>query len=164
MRRLGDGVEAALHCAAVLAELPAGRVLSGRDLAALHGLSESYLLKHMRALTAAGVTEAVPGPRGGFRLARAPGQVSLLDVVEAVDGPGPAFVCREIRQKGDVTSNDPCAYRKACFIKRRMLTAERAWRESLRGQTLADLMADARAEVGAENLQAVGGFIAENQR
>ncbi|HCE69844.1 MAG TPA: transcriptional regulator, partial [Ruegeria sp.] len=44
MRRLGDGVEAALHCAAVLAELPEGKVLSGRDLAALHGVSESYLL------------------------------------------------------------------------------------------------------------------------
>lgn len=164
MRRLGDGVEAALHCAAVLAELPEGKVLSGRDLAALHGVSESYLLKHMRALTAAGVTEAVPGPRGGFRLARAPGQVSLLDVVEAVDGPGPAFVCREIRRKGDVTSNDPCAYRKDCFIKRRMLSAEQAWRTALRGQTLADLMADARAEIGPENLQAVGGFIEEKQR
>ncbi|MCU9839166.1 Rrf2 family transcriptional regulator [Ruegeria sp. WL0004] len=164
MRRLGDGVEAALHCVAVLAELPEDKVLSGRDLAALHGLSESYLLKHMRALTAAGVTEAVPGPRGGFRLARAPGQISLLDVVEAVDGPGPAFVCREIRRKGDVTSNDPCAYRRDCFIKRRMMTAEEAWRASLRGQSLADLMADARAEIGPENMRAVGGFIQDKQR
>lgn len=164
MRRLGDGVEAALHCAAVLAELPEDKVLSGRDLATLHGLSESYLLKHMRALTAAGVTEAVPGPRGGFRLARAPGQISLLDVVEAVDGPGPAFVCREIRRKGDVTSNDPCAYRRDCFIKRRMMTAEEAWRASLRGQSLTDLMADARAEIGPENMRAVGGFIQEKQR
>lgn len=164
MRRLGDGVEAALHCAAVLAELPEGKVLSGRDLAALHGLSESYLLKHMRALTAAGVTEAVPGPRGGFRLARTPGQISLLDVVEAVDGPGPAFVCREIRRKGDVTSNDPCAYRRDCFIKRRMITAEEAWRASLRGQSLADLMADARADIDPENMRAVGGFIREKQR
>ena len=72
MRKLGEGVEAALHCALVIASLPDGRVLPGRDLAELHGLSESYLLKHMRALTAGGITEAVPGPRGGYRLARVP--------------------------------------------------------------------------------------------
>lgn len=164
MRRLGDGVEAALHCAVVLAGLPKGKVLSGRDLAALHGLSESYLLKHLRALTAASVTEAVPGPKGGYRLRRSAEKISMLDVVEAVDGQGPAYICREIRQKGDVTTNARCAYKKDCFIKRRMLEAEALWREALRGQTLQDLLDDGAVEIGDQNKEAVGEFIAEKQR
>ncbi|WP_306116013.1 MULTISPECIES: Rrf2 family transcriptional regulator [unclassified Roseovarius] len=164
MRRMGDGVEAALHCALVLAALPKGKVLSGRDLAVLHGISESYLLKHLRALTAAKVTEAVPGPRGGYRLTRPAEEVSMLDVVEAIDGSGPAFVCREIRQKGDVTTNARCAYDKDCFIKRRMLGAERVWRDALRAQTLKDLLDDGAVEIGAQNLEAVEEFIAERQR
>lgn len=164
MRRLGDGVEAALHCATILAALPKGKVLSGKDLAALHGLSESYLLKHLRALTAAAVTEAIPGPRGGYRLMRPADEVSMLDVVEAIDGPGPAYVCREIRQKGCVTTNATCAYKKDCFIKRRMLAAEKLWRDALRTQTLADLLDDGDVEIGEENKQAVGQFVAEKLR
>ena len=164
MRRLGDGVEAALHCATVLAALPADRVLSAKDLAELHGISESYLLKHLRALTAASVTEALPGPRGGYRLARPAEKISLLDIVEAIDGPGPAFICREIRRRGDVTTNDPCAYKHDCFIKRRMLAAEQVWRDALGAQTLADLLADGAAEIGAFNIEAVGAFIEERQR
>ena len=164
MRRLGDGVEAALHCAVVLAALPTGKVLSGKELAALHGISESYLLKHLRALTAASVTEAVPGPRGGYRLTRPAGNISMLDVVEAIDGEGPAYVCREIRQKGDVTTNARCAYEKDCFIKRRMLEAEALWREALRGQTLkiCSTMASLKSEIRTR--RRLGGFIAKKQR
>lgn len=164
MRRLGDGVEAALHCALVLAALPHGKVLSGQDLAALHGLSESYLLKHLRALTAAGVTEAVPGPKGGYRLAREPHAISMLDVVEAIDGPGPAFVCREIRRNGPVTTNDPCAYRKDCFIKSRMLAAETVWREALASQSLQDLLDDGQRMIGAQNKRALTAFIGSRSR
>lgn len=164
MRRLGDGVEAALHCVVILAALPSGKVLSGKDLAALHGISESYLLKHLRALTSAAVTEAVPGPRGGYRLTRPAGEISMLNVVEAIDGPGPAYVCREIRKKGDITTNAACAYKNVCFVKRRMLAAERIWRDALRAQTLQDLLDDGEIEIGDYNKQAVGEFVGEKQR
>lgn len=164
MRRLSDGVEAAMHCAVILAALPAGKTLSGEDLAALHGISKSYLLKHLRALTAASVTEAIPGPRGGYRLARSAEEISMLDVVEAIDGPGPAYVCREIRRKGDVTTNEPCAYQNDCFIKRRMLAAEDLWRHALRTQTLADLLVDGENEIGKYNKDAVGQFVTVKQR
>lgn len=164
MRRLGDGVEAALHCAVVLAALPKGKVLPAKDLAALHGSSESYLLKHLRSLTAASITVAVPGPKGGYRLARSANEISMLDVVEAIDGSGPAFVCREIRRKGDITTNDPCAYKNECFIKRRMLAAEKMWRDALSAQTLGDLLNDGETEIGAGNKTAVNSFLVEKQR
>ncbi len=164
MRKMSDGVEAALHSALVLAAVPEGKVLTGRSLATLHGVSESYLLKHLRALAAAGVVEAVPGPRGGYRLAREPGQITLLDIVEAIDGAEPAFLCREIRRRGPGKAQDPCVYKSDCFIKTRMLGAEQAWRTALRAQSLADLVADGERLIDPGNKEAVARFIADEQR
>lgn len=164
MRRMSDGVEAALHCALVLAGLPAGKVLPGKALAEMHGVSETYLLKHLRQLAAAGLIDAVPGPRGGYRLARAPEATTLADIVEAIDGAEPAFVCREIRRRGPGKSKAPCVYKTDCFIKSRMLAAEDAWRAVLRQQTLADLMADGERLIDAENKAAVEDYVRKAQR
>ncbi|MDW3116993.1 MAG: Rrf2 family transcriptional regulator [Roseovarius pacificus] len=164
MRRLSDGVEAALHCALVLTALPDGNVLPGRSLAELHGVSETYLLKHLRSLAAAGIVDALPGPRGGYRLSRAPDRITLLDIVEAIDGTGPAFVCREIRRRGPGKTGNPCAYKTDCFIKTRMLEAESAWRDALRAQTLADLVADGETMIDEDNKRAIASFIDEAKR
>ncbi len=164
MRRMGDGVEAALHCVLALAALEDGKVLPGKSLAELHGLSESYLLKHLRALVAAEVVRAVPGPRGGYRLARPPAEITLLMVVEAIDGTDPAFTCHEIRRRGPGKSKDPCVYKTDCFIKSRMLAAEEAWRNALGAQTVADLMEDGRHQIDEGNRRAVAAFIEQAQR
>jgi len=98
--KLSEGVEWGVHCAVVLAGLAPGATLPGKALAEYHGVSESYLLKHLKALTAAELLVSVPGPRGGYRLARPPERITLLDVVQAIDGTQPAFRCTEIRQRG----------------------------------------------------------------
>lgn len=152
MRRMSDGVEQALHCSLILAGLPQGALLTAKALAVFHDVSESYLLKHLKALAAAGVVHSVPGPAGGYRLARPPREVTMLDVVEAIDGKAPAFRCTEIRRRGPAASGDPCAYRKQCFIKRRMLEAEAAWRETLRAQTLQDLLGEAVTSIEPESM------------
>ncbi len=136
--KLSEGVEWALHCGVVLAALPPGSLLRSADLAEFHGISESYLLKHLQALVRAGLFESVPGPKGGFRLALPPDRITLLDVVDAVEGPGPAFHCTEIRQRGPAAL-EPAACRLPCAIHAAMLNAEHAWREELRAQTLADI-------------------------
>ena len=66
------------HCATVLSRLPDGATLPGKALAEFHGVSESYLLKRLKALTAARLLESLPGPHGGYRLAREPENISLL--------------------------------------------------------------------------------------
>jgi DNA-binding IscR family transcriptional regulator len=53
--RMSAGVEWALHCTVLLAVLKPTSTLPGRALAEFHGVSESYLLKHMQALTKAGI-------------------------------------------------------------------------------------------------------------
>src|SRR5687768_1402811 len=98
--KLSDGVEQAIHCMLVLARLQADGALPAAALAEYHGISTSYLLKHLQALAGAGLLHSVPGPRGGYRLGRAAETISLLDVVLALEGAAPAFRCAEIRQRG----------------------------------------------------------------
>ncbi len=131
-------MEWALHCATVLALLPLGAVLPGRALAELHGVSETYLLKHLKRLTQAGLFLASPGPKGGFRLARPPAEISFLDIVQAIEGAGPAFRCAEIRQRGPaaVAASE---YRAPCAIHAAMRQAEQAWRAQLAKIRISDM-------------------------
>lgn len=161
--KLSDGVEWGLHCAAVLAALPPGLTLPGKALAEYHGVSESYLLKHLKALAHAGVLESVPGPKGGYRLARPAGEITLLEVVEAIDGKRPAFRCSEIRQRGPAAV-DASAYRLPCAITVTMLRAEAAWRETLRAETLADLVARVAAGLDPRITERAVAWARENVR
>ena len=161
--RLSEGVEAAIHCAAVLAQLEKGRTLPASALAELHGLSQSYLLKHLQALAAAKVFECVPGPYGGYRLARAPERISLLDIVLAIEGPEPAFRCAEIRQRGP-GALEPAAYVKPCGIKVAMLRAEKAWRAALAETKLSDIVEGYQAEADPRAIAFNCAFVARRQR
>lgn len=136
--KLGDGVEQAIHCVTMLATLSPGGVLSAAALAEFHGVSPSYLLKHLQAMSGAGIVETVPGPRGGYRLARGASDVSLLDIVLAVEGSAPAFRCNEIRQRGPNPLPDKPA--KPCGIATAMMNAERAWRVELSRVTIAEIL------------------------
>lgn len=150
---MGDGVEWALHCCTVLATLPSDQALPAARLAELHDLPPAYLAKHLQTLAAAGITESLAGPRGGYRLARPPAEMSLLEVVLAVDGADPAFQCTEIRQQGPV-AGPPSTYRKPCGIARAMWRAEDAWRAELAATTIADLVMDLVATVPPAVLRA----------
>jgi Rrf2 family protein len=161
--KLSDGVEWGVHCVALLAAIPPNTVLSGADLAQFHGVSESYLLKHLRALAAAGILDALPGPRGGYRLARAARDLTLLDLVEAIEGTEPAFRCTEIRQRGP-TSLQPAAYPLPCPINAAMLRAEVAWREALRATTVADLVQAVGQQANPRAVEQGLAWISAHQR
>ncbi len=104
-------------CTASRPSLPCRRgALPGRALDEFHGVSESYLLKHLKALTRAGLLRSIPGARGGYALARSPNAISFLHVVRAIDGPEPAFRCKEIRRCGPAASEDADHYRLPCAI------------------------------------------------
>jgi len=161
--KLGEGVEAAIHCAALLAGLEDDSTVPAAAMAAQFGLSPSYLLKHLKALTAAGLLESVPGPAGGYRLARPADSISLLDIVLAVEGPRPAFRCCEIRQRGPVKL-PASAYVKPCGINTAMLRAEQAYRAALASERLSDIVSDYVAEADPRSVAAGRAFLAENRR
>jgi Rrf2 family protein len=161
--KLSEGVEWGVHCAVVLAGLAPGATLPGKALAEYHGVSESYLLKHLKALTAAELLVSVPGPRGGYRLARPPERITLLDVVQAIDGTQPAFRCTEIRQRGPLAL-DARAYRRPCVINAAMLRAESAWRAELERTSLADIVSGVVATADPRVMTRSAGWLECNGR
>lgn len=143
---LKSQVEWALHCCAILAGLPDGRYLSTKALAELHGLPKEYLSKALQGLSQAGLVHTTLGPSGGYRLARAPAELTFLDVVEAVEGSGRTFVCQNIR------ANNPCRPKGfcdsgSCAIARIMWEADEAWRTALGKATFADLRKTLEQEI-----------------
>ena len=64
-----------------------GQSATSRDIARAEALPEQFLLKVLRALVRAGMLLSAKGPRGGYRLARPATTITLLSVIEAVDGP-----------------------------------------------------------------------------
>ncbi|MFD6426556.1 RrF2 family transcriptional regulator [Streptomyces sp. NPDC060198] len=143
--RMSAGVEWGLHCCLTLAWLGDAEAVSSAKLAAWFDLPPAYLNKQLQALDRAGILTSTPGARGGFRLARRPDQVTLMDVVAAVDGPDEVFQCTEIRQRGAGAGAPAHEFQQPCGIAGAMRRAELAWRRELAAQTLADLMASAPA-------------------
>jgi Rrf2 family protein len=158
--RLSDGVEWGVHVCTLLAVLPDDSALPAARLAEYHGVPSAYLAKHLQALARADVLETVKGPRGGYRLARPPAEITVLDVVEAIDGDEPAFRCTEIRRRGP-TAQPASAYRLACGIHRAMDDADAAWRDSLRRVTVASLVDGVMKEVSPAALRAGAAWIQE---
>jgi len=137
--KLPDGVEWGVHACTLLALLPPDAALPASRLAEFHGVPSAYLAKHLQSLARAGVLETVKGPRGGYRLARPAAEITLLDVVEAIDGDEPAFRCTEIRRRGP-SAVPAREYRTPCGIHRAFTRADEAWRAELATTTIADLV------------------------
>jgi Rrf2 family protein len=154
--KLSGGVEWALHCCLVLTA--ADRPVPAARLAEFHDVSGSYLAKQLQALSRAGLVRSTQGQSGGYTLTRPPDEITVLDVVEAVDGDRPTFVCTEIRRRGPMAAPpERCA--QACTIARTMIAADQAWRDALRAVTIADLAGTVDREQGREVLSAVGGWL-----
>lgn len=140
--QLPKGVEWAAHSLVVLARIGSSRPVPSAVLADVYGLSAPYLNKHLRKLAANGLLTSTSGPSGGFALARPAEEITMADVVEALEGRGPLFRCTEIRCDG--LFRDRAAQIKAgrpCGIAAAMSQAEAAWRSSLAAVTIADLAA-----------------------
>jgi Rrf2 family protein len=154
--KLSGGVEWALHCCVVLtassAPVPAAR------LAQLHDVSSTYLAKQLQALSRAGLVHSVQGKSGGYVLTRPPEEITLLDVVEALDGEQSTFVCTEIRQRGPLAGPaEACS--APCPIAHAMLAADQAWRDALRQVSIADLRRSVGADDEGEALGRIGRWL-----
>jgi Rrf2 family protein len=152
--RFSDGVEWSIHSCLVLAELPDGVGLPVARLAEYHELPAAYLAKHMQALSRAGIVTSIPGRGGGYRLSRPAGQITIAEVVTAIEGSRSGFRCTEIRRRGP-GALEPCRYTQACLVSQTMAGAERAWHEELARWTLADLA----FTPGSEDHQQMSGWL-----
>jgi Rrf2 family protein len=138
--RMNAGVEWALHSCLNLTWAEPGETVTATKLAAFYDLPAAYLNKQLQALARAGIVASTSGPRGGFRLARRPEDITVLDVVTAIEGPEEAFRCTEILRQGP-DGRAEVDYRRTCVVSVTMHRAELAWRRELAGRTIADLKA-----------------------
>lgn len=74
---------AAMH---VLSHAPRQRTMQIREIAAMTGISHGYLEQILSALRRAGLLVSVRGASGGYRLARDASQITVLEIVEALEG------------------------------------------------------------------------------
>ena len=115
-------------------------VLSAADLAAAAGLELPTVAKVLRALAQAGLVEGFRGAGGGYRLARDPAEITLAQVVSAVDGP---IVVGDF---GEPHQDGACDHEGQCVLLAVWADAGRHMRRLLEGRTLADVAAITRGE------------------
>ncbi|XTR51887.1 RrF2 family transcriptional regulator [Pseudarthrobacter sp. So.54] len=116
----------------------AGEAVNSARLAEYYQLPGAYLNKQLQALVRAGILGSVSGPRGGFYLARRPENVTVLDIVLALEGPDPVFRCEGIM--GEVPDAETGQnFVRSCLISQTMRQAELAWRQALARQTVAGI-------------------------
>ncbi|WP_210589031.1 Rrf2 family transcriptional regulator [Streptomyces sp. GESEQ-35] len=157
---MSGGVEWALHCCVVLTSVE--EPVPATRLAELHDVSASYLAKQLQALSRAGLVRSVQGKAGGYVLTREAASITVLDVVEAVDGPDQAFTCTEIRRRGPfATPAESCT--APCPIARAMTAADAAWREALRAVSIADLVQDVASDSGPDAIARIGTWLSAAQ-
>jgi len=107
---ISDRGNAAIHALA-LAAAGGGRMTAAASARAL-GVSPSYFAKVLQSLVHAGLLASSRGAAGGFELARSAGEISCLEVVEAVDGALPRREClfpRPVCGKGGCPMKSACA-------------------------------------------------------
>ncbi len=151
------GVEYALHCLLYMIDIPSGKAVGIKDLAAFQGVSETYLSKVYTKLKKAGIVSSIPGVNGGYELARNPESITFWDIVEAVEGKAPLFQCAEIRQKEILLdkNNLPDSYTSCpCLIKVVMLEAEEQMRQYLKNKTLSWLREQVNNKIPEEHAKA----------
>src|SRR4051794_26352160 len=85
--KLNRASQYAVRALVALASHDGAGVVPSHVLAREDGTPERFLLKILKALVGVGMLRSVKGPGGGYALARPPAKVTLLEVVEAVDGP-----------------------------------------------------------------------------
>jgi Rrf2 family protein len=137
---MAKGVEWALHTLLNL-DMAGGGPVGSSQLAQAHGLPAPYLNKQLQQLSRAGLLASTPGPRGGFSLTRPLDAITLLDVVQAIEGDADMFQCTEIRCCGRIGELSPRPT-GPCPVKNAMSRAEASWREALAAQTLAGIKAE----------------------
>ena len=109
-----------------------GRPTALADVAKTAGLPRAHLAKIFQHLVRSRLLRSARGARGGFTLARRPGNITLLDIIEAVDGPALPDGC--------LLTPGPCRLRGHCRVAPKLREAEASMDKVLKQTTLQHLV------------------------
>lgn len=128
----------AFYGLAYIAAQEAERFVPLSEIHAHRGVPEKHLAKIFQSLVRAGVLLSARGVRGGFRLARPPGDVTALDVIQAVEGP--------IAVGGCLLILETCDRDSACRINEVWARAQGRMLDELRAATIVDMIGTSDAD------------------
>ncbi len=107
-------------------------VASAADVAAATGLGVATVSKLLKALARAGLVTSMRGSHGGYRLARDAGDISAVDVIDALEGPVSITECS--------ASDSHCDLESVCNVGRAWQRVNIAIRRALDDISLVDLL------------------------
>ena len=116
--------------------LAGGEQLKAADLAERLETTVGFVPQVVGPLVKAGWVRSDPGPTGGYALVASPDDVTLLDVVEAVDGPTDTGRC--------VVADLPCGRANVCALHSAWSRARDELMASMRAISIADVTSSAR--------------------
>ncbi|MAG58378.1 MAG: SUF system Fe-S cluster assembly regulator [Planctomycetes bacterium] len=111
-----------------------GCVLNAREMAEATELPLPVVSKMLKSLSGADLLVSQRGARGGYQLARAPGRVSVAEIIEALEGPIVLMEC--------VGGAGECGQESHCDLQTPWHRINQAIQTTLRKVTLADLAQD----------------------
>jgi Rrf2 family protein len=121
----------AIRAVVALAAAAPDRRLSVRQMAADHAIPVRFLPQVMADLVGAGLVEGLTGRVGGYRLTRPPAAISVLEVIEAVEG--------DSRRRTCVLRGGACRVPGACDVHHVFAAAQDGLIRQLAGATIASL-------------------------
>jgi len=119
-----------------------GASLNAREMASAAGLPLPVVSKMLKSLAGAELLHSQRGSRGGYQLARKPSEVSVAEVIEALEGPIALMNC--------VAGPGHCDQESLCGLRTPWQRINRVVQQTLRAVTLAELAADAEPRTGRE--------------
>lgn len=127
----------ALLALSFLATEGSERLTGPREIAQRYDIPAELLAKVMQTLARHRLVMSVAGPTGGYRLARPAVEISIADVVEAVDGP------LAIAQCWEEAGSSGCQQAQHCHLRGPLARIQEQMAEILRNMTLADVLTPA---------------------
>ncbi|QIL20062.1 SUF system Fe-S cluster assembly regulator [Thermomonas sp. HDW16] len=109
-----------------------GDVLSAPDLAELAGLEVPTVAKVLKPLAQAGLVDGFRGANGGYRLARDAAEISLVEIVEAMEGPLGMTECS--------VHAGQCGIEDSCGVRANWRRINDVVADALRGVSLAQML------------------------
>jgi FeS assembly SUF system regulator len=110
-----------------------GEIVPTASLAELTGLKQPTVAKVAKLLLATGLLETQRGAAGGYRLGAPASSISLVQIIESIEGPIAVNDCVDGAQ-------DPCAISSGCFMSGNWNKVNATLRAALQQMSLADLL------------------------
>lgn len=131
MLKISKRVEYALFAVQTMAHQTG--LVSAKEIAARFDISFTLLAKVLQQLVRAGYVRSSQGVAGGYALAVAPTDISIADIIAAVEGDSPAIVSCQSKHDHD------CSVHESCTIKEPLAVLQERIDETFRSMTVAEL-------------------------